>query len=79
MITPGYREDNEDDSGCPGEMQQQAREFSVEETITGQIISIGNSDKCKVNKNHLLQNVLSLQLRVNNLNLAKKKTSYARF
>ena len=33
----------------------------------------------KVNKNHLLENVFSLQLRVNNLNVAKKKTSYTRF
>ena len=33
----------------------------------------------KVNKNHLLQNVCSLQLRVNNLNITRKKTLYARF
>ena len=32
-----------------------------------------------MNKNHLLQNVLSLQLRVNNLNLDQKKTAYVRF
>ena len=30
---PGYREDNEDDSGSAGEMQQQAGEFSLEETV----------------------------------------------
>ena len=63
-------------------MQQQAGESSVKETITGQIVSISNFDKCKVNnkvnKNCLLQNVLSLQLRVNNLNVAEKKTLYAR-
>ena len=33
VITPGYREDNEDDSGSAGEMQQQAGEFSLEETV----------------------------------------------
>ena len=59
-------------------MQQQAGVFSVEEAVTGRIIANNNSDKCKVNvkvnKNHLLQNVYSLQLRVNNLNIAKKKT-----
>ena len=45
-------------------MQQQAGEFSVEETITGRVVSNSNIDKCKVNdkvnKNHLLQNVHSL-------------------
>ena len=64
-------------------MQQQAKGFSVEEAITERIVSNSNSDKCKVNdkvnKNHLLQNVGSLQLRVNNLNITRKKTSYARF
>ena len=64
-------------------MQQQASEFSVEETITGRIVSNGNSDTCKVNvkvnKKHLLQNVSSLQLRVNNLNIARKNILYARF
>ena len=51
--------------------------------ITGQIVSKSDSDKCKINvelnKNHMLQNVLSLQLRVNNLNIPRKKTSFARF
>ena len=32
-----------------------------------------------MNNINLLQNVLSLQLRVNNLNIDQKKTSYARF
>ena len=60
-------------------MQQQTCGFSVEEAITRPIVSKSNSDKCKVNhkvnKGHLLQNVRSLQLRVNNLNLERKKTS----
>ena len=64
-------------------MQQQAGGFSEGGEITGRIVSKSNSDKCKVNdkvnKNHLLQNVGSLQLRVNNLNITRKKTSYARF
>ena len=30
-------------------MQQQARELSVKEKITGTIVSNSNSDKCKVN------------------------------
>ena len=47
--------------------------------VTGRIISNSNSNEYKVNKINLLQNVLSLQLRVNNLNIDKKKTSYARF
>ena len=54
-------------------MQQQAGEFSVKETITGQINSNCNNNECQVNKNHLLQNVLSLQLKVNNLNVDQKK------
>ena len=58
-------------------MQQQAGAFSVEEMITGRIISNSNSDKCKVNvqvnKNH--HKVCSLQLRVNNLNIARMKTA----
>ena len=51
--------------------------------ITGRIVSKSDSDKCKINvklnKNHLLQNVRSLQLRVNNLNIQRKKTSFVRF
>ena len=47
--------------------------------VTGRIISNSNSKVYKINKINLLQNVLSLQLRVNNLNIGKKKTSYARF
>ena len=58
-------------------MQQQTSGFSVEEAITGRIVSKNNSDKCKVNdkvnKTHQLQNVYSLQLRVNNLNISRKK------
>ena len=64
-------------------MQQQAGEFSVKEMITGRLFSNCNSNQCQVNdqvnKNNLLQNVLSLQLTVNNLNVDQKKTSYARF
>ena len=33
----------------------------------------------QVNKKNLLQNVLSLQLRVNQLNIDQKRASYARF
>ena len=51
--------------------------------ITGPIVTKSDSDKCKVNDkmnyNHLLQNVCSLQLRVNNMNIPRKKTLYARF
>ena len=61
-------------------MLQQAGGFSVKKTITGRSFPIvTNSNEYKVNKIKLLQNVLSLQLRVNNLNLDQKKTSYARF
>ena len=64
-------------------MQQQVRGFSVKEMITGQIVSKCNSNECKVNnnvnKNNLLQNVLSLQIRVNQLNVDQKKALYARF
>ena len=59
----GFREDNEDVAGYAGEVQQQVRGFLVKEMITGQIISKCNSNECKVNnnvnKNNLLQNVLS--------------------
>ena len=58
-------------------MQQQTWGFSVEEAITRPIVSKSNSDKCKmndkVNKNHLLQNVHVLQLKVNNLNITRFK------
>ena len=51
--------------------------------ISRQIVSKSASDKCKVNdkvnKNHLLQNVCSLELRVNNLKIERRKTLYARF
>ena len=62
-------------------MQQQARGFSVKEMSTGRIVSKGNSNECRVNnnKNNLLQNVLFLQIRVNQLNVDRKKASYARF
>ena len=63
-------------------MQQQAGGFSVKEMITGRIISKGNSNEFRINnnnKNNLLQNVLSLQIRVNQLNVDRKKASYARF
>ena len=64
-------------------MQKQTGGFSIEKTIIGQIVSKSDSDKCKinakVNKNHLLQNVHSLQLRVNHLNIPRKKMSFARF
>ena len=33
----------------------------------------------KVNKNHPLQNVSFLQLKVNNLDFSRKKTSFVRF
>ena len=51
-------EDEEDISGSDGEVQQEVWGFSVEEVITGQIVSKSDSDKCKINmklnKNHLL-------------------------
>ena len=37
------------------------------------------SENVKPGENHLLSNVHSLQHRVNNLSVEKKKTSYARF
>ena len=57
----GFREDEDEDvAGYAGEVQQQVGGFSVKEMI---------SNECKVNdnvnKNSLLQNVLSLQIRVN--------------
>ena len=64
-------------------MQQQVGGFSVKEMITGLIVCKCNSNECKVNgqvnKNNLLQNVLSLQIRVNQLNIDQKKALYARF
>ena len=64
-------------------MQQQAGGFSVWGAISGRIVSKSNNDKCKVNdkvnKNHLLQNVHSLELRVNNLNITRKKKLYPSF
>ena len=64
-------------------MQQQVGGFSVKEMITGRIVFKCNSNECKVNdqvnKNNLLQNVLSLQLRVNQLNIDQNSASYARF
>ena len=64
-------------------MQQEVKGFSVKETITRRIVSKSDSDKCKINvkfiKNHLLHNVCSLQLRVNNLNIQRKKMSFVRF
>ena len=63
------------------EMMVKCNNKPVEETITGRIVS--KSDECKlhdkVNENHLLQNVRSLQLRVNNMNIPRKKTAYTRF
>ena len=47
--------------------------------VTGRIISNSNSKVYIVNKINLLQNVISLQTRVNNLDTEQKKTSYARF
>ena len=47
--------------------------------VTGRIISNSNSKVYIMNKINLLQNVLSLQTRVNNLDTEQKKTSYARF
>ena len=72
----GFREDNEDVAGYAGKVQQQAGGFSVKKIITGRIISKGNSNECRINnnnKNNLLQNVLSLQIRVKQLNLDQKK------
>ena len=64
-------------------MQQEFRGFSVKEIVVAQIVSNHNNDKCetkyKVNKNHLLNNVLYLQNRVNNLNVRKRKNSFAIF
>ena len=62
-------------------MQQQAGGFSVKEMITGQIISNGNSNECQIsnNKNNLLQNVVSLQVRLNQLNMERKRAAYVRF
>ena len=51
----------------------------MKDMITGLIYSNSNGNEYKVKKIKMLLNVLSLQLRVNNLNVDKKKTSYARF
>ena len=47
--------------------------------VTGRTISPNNSNVYIMNKTNLLQNVLLLQLRVNNLIIDQKKTSFARF
>ena len=75
----GKGEDHEGNSGDDLEEQQQVGGFSLKEMVTVQIISNSNSNVYKMNKINLLLNVLSLQLGVNNLNIDKKKTSYARF
>ena len=41
--------------------------------------SVSSSKNVKPGENHLLSNVCSLQHRVNNLSVEKKKTSYAQF
>ena len=75
----GRGEDHEDSSEDVGEEQQKGGGFLVNEMVTGQTISPSNSKVYIMNKINMLQNVLSLQLRVNNLNIDQKKTSYARF
>ena len=75
----GRREDHEDSSEDAGEEQQKSGGFSVKKMVTGPTISPSNSKVYIMNKINLLQNVLSLQLRVNNLNNDQKKTSNARF
>ena len=76
-------EDDEDVPGHDGTVQEEVRGFSVKERITGVIISQSDNDKCeinvKLNKNHLLNNFCSIQLRVNNLNIQRKKMSFAQF
>ena len=63
--------------GDDGAVQQEARGFSVEETIVGQTISICDNNKCVIkinfNKNLLLHEVRSLQY----LSIQKRKTSFA--
>ena len=59
--------------GDDGTVQQEARGFSVKETIVGRIVSPSIDDNCEIylnmNKNHLLH-----QCKVNNLNIKKRKT-----
>ena len=75
----GRGEDHEDSSEDVGEEQQKSGGFSVKEMVTGRTISPSNSKVYIMNKINLLQNVLSLQARVNNLDTEQMKTSYARF
>ena len=65
--------------GDDGAVQQEARGFLVKEMIVGQAVSNNNDDKCEENINfnkiHLLHEVRSLQCRVNNLSIKKRKKS----
>ena len=69
--------------GDDGAVQQEARGFSVKETIVRQTFSISDNEKCERNvnlkKNHLLHEVRSLQYRVNNLSIQKRKPSFVCF
>ena len=73
-------DDHGDEEYMPGDdgaVQQEARGFSVKETIAGRTVSNSKDDKCKVNvyfsKNHLLHKICSLQCRVKNLSIKKKE------
>ena len=78
-----YRRDEEDMLEDDHAVQQEASGFSVKETIDRQTVSHSNNDICEmnvnINKNHLLHQVWLLQCRVNNLNLKKRKMSFASF
>ena len=58
-------------------------DFATNETKEEQSVSSSidgvHSENVKPGENHLLSNVCSLQQRVNNLSMEKKKTSFARF
>ena len=62
---------------------KKSEDFQLRKRLPDESFPIMTNDKCKINfklnKKHLLQNVRSLLLRVNNLNIMRKKTSFVRF
>ena len=67
--------------GDYGTVQQEARGFSVKETIVGRTVSLSKDDNCEMNIKIIcyLKSAYYMQCRVNNLNIKKRKMSLAHF
>ena len=55
-----------------------AKETKEERSVSSRIDGV-HSENVKLGENHLLRNVCSLQHRVNNLSIEKRKMSFVRF